>query len=189
MISWDEWPRMFLPVLLLAAVWTACVVDLHQRRIPNVLTLGAAGLGVTMQFTFGGMTGVVTAITGLAVGLMILMPGYLVRTTGAGDVKLMAAVGTFLGPLWIVLAGLLSLFTGALIAAGFAASTLLTKSVQSPWQRYGFMLRSLITTGRVFYVPPEQGEVMGRKFPFAVAIAIGTTITLILWWPEHGGQG
>ncbi len=189
MIPWDELPRILLPVLLLGAVWTACVFDLRQRRIPNVLTLGTAALGVTMQFTFEGMTGVFTAITGLGVGLMILMPGYLLRTTGAGDVKLMAAAGPFLGPFWVLLAGLASIVTGALIAAGFAASTLLTRSAQSPWQRYGFMLKTLVTTGRVFYVPAEEGEVMGRRFPFAVSIAIGTTITLLIWWPEMGPQG
>ncbi|WP_290652975.1 A24 family peptidase, partial [Aquisalimonas sp.] len=94
-----------LPVLLLGVVWLALAFDVRQRRIPNALTFGAAAMGVAAQAMLGGTTGLVTAVTGLAVGLAILLPGYLMRTTGAGDVKLMAAAGTFLGPFWALVAG------------------------------------------------------------------------------------
>lgn len=174
---------------LLTLVWVAFAFDVHQRRIPNALTLSAAVLGIVMQLLNGGTGGMMMAVSGLAVGFAILLPGYLMRATGAGDVKLMAAAGTFLGPSGVLLAGLVSIAAGALIAASLAAGSLLSASARTPWQRYGFMLRSLVTTGRFFYMPPKEGEVMGRRFPFALSIAIGTTITLVLWWPGLGVYG
>jgi prepilin peptidase CpaA len=171
------------PVLLLGVVWIALVFDLRQRRIPNRLTFAGVATGVVLHTVFGGAGGLLTAVAGLGVGLMILLPGYLLRATGAGDVKLMAAVGTFLGPYWVLAAGLLSILVGALIGAMFAASALVSRSSPSPWPRYGMMLKALMTTGRVSYVAPSQREVMGRRFPFAVSIALATTLTLALWWP------
>ena len=174
------------PVFLLGMVWTALAFDLRQRRIPNALTFGAAAAGLAVQTALVGATGLLMALTGLGVGLVILLPGYVLRVTGAGDVKLMAAAGTFLGPYWILVAGVLSILVGALIAAAFAASTLISKTSPAPWQRYGLMLKTLATTGRASYVAPATGEVMGRKFPFAVAVALGTTLTLVLWQPALG---
>jgi prepilin peptidase CpaA len=171
-----------LPVLVLGVVWIAFAIDLRRRRIPNALTFGAAAAGLVLQSLLGGTAGLSAAATGLGVGLVILLPGYLIRATGAGDVKLMAAVGTFLGPNWVLVAGVLSILAGGLIAAMFAASALISRSSPSPWPRYGLMLRTLVTTGRVSYMAPAQGEVMGRRFPFAVSIALGTTLTLALWW-------
>ena len=78
--------------VLAAALATAVVIDVRTRRIPNWLTgaLAAGGFGMA----FGG--GVVTpaqAALGLLTGLMLMMPGHIIGATGAGDVKLMAAVG------------------------------------------------------------------------------------------------
>ena len=186
MTMWSELSDILLPILLLGAVWAALAFDLRQRRIPNALTFGAAATGIAVQTALLGATGLLMALTGLGVGLLILLPGYILRATGAGDVKLMAAAGTFLGPYWVLVAGVLSILVGALIAAAFAASTLVSKTSPAPWQRYGLMLKTLATTGRASYVAPAEGEVMGRKFPFAVSIALATTLTLVLWQPSLG---
>ncbi len=180
--------QVLLPTLLLAAVWVATALDFHQRRIPNRLTVNAAILGIVLQSLIGGPSGLLAALGGLGVGLAILLPGYAVRTTGAGDVKLMAAAGTFLGPFWALVAGLASMVIGALVAVLFAASTIVSRTPKAPWQRYGLMLRTLVSTGRVSYIAPADGEVMGQRFPFAVSIALGTTATLALWWPSLAAQ-
>lgn len=145
--------------------------------------MAGAAMGILLQVVLAGPGGVLAAITGLLVGLVILLPGYLLGVTGAGDVKLMAAVGTFLGPLGVLQAALASILVGGVIALGFAASALVSRQSISPWGRYGLMVRTLVTTGRPLYIPPEEGEVMGRKFPFAVSIAIGTTAWMIWQWP------
>lgn len=165
--------------LVLALVWSAAGWDLSQRKIPNILIVVGIIVGTAVQVQLMGSEGFVDALGGLGVGLAILMPGYLMGTTGAGDVKLMAAIGTFLGPYNIFLAGLASIAMGGAIALGFMALSFLSSSSQSPWQRYGLMFKTLFHTGRPIYLTPAEGEVMGRKFPFAVSIALGTTLFLI----------
>jgi prepilin peptidase CpaA len=161
-------------VLLVPAVWS----DLRTRRIPNVLTLGGAVLGLLLQAALGGLEGLGSAATGWAVGFMLLLPGYLLGFTGAGDVKLLAAVGTFLGPQGVLVAGAASLAAGALLGIATVALSGGLQGLQSPWQRYGTMMRCLFTTGRVAYIRPAPGEVMGQRFPFALAIALGAVFAV-----------
>ncbi|MDI5987043.1 prepilin peptidase [Halomonas sp. M4R5S39] len=168
-----------LLVLVVAAVFW----DLYQRRIPNYLIMAGAAMGILLQAVQAGSGGVLAAITGLLVGLAILLPGYLLGFTGAGDAKLMAAVGTFLGPLGVFQAALASILVGSVIATGYIFFAVLFRQSSSPMARYGLMTKTLVTTGRPIYIAPEKGEVMGKKFPFAVSIAIGTTGWMIWQWP------
>ncbi|MCE8028005.1 prepilin peptidase [Halomonas daqingensis] len=165
--------------LLLAAA----IQDLLHRRIPNTLILAGAAVGILLQGWAAGAGGVLAAIYGLVVGLAILLPGYLMGFTGAGDAKLMAAIGTFLGPVGVLQAALISIFVGGIIAIGFALSALIHRQSISPWGRYALMMRTLVITGRPLYIPPAEGEVMGKKFPFAVSIALGTTAWIVWQWP------
>ena len=165
--------------LLLAAA----IQDLLHRRIPNTLILAGAAVVILLQGWAAGAGGVLAAIYGLVVGLAILLPGYLMGFTGAGDAKLMAAIGTFLGPVGVLQAALISIFVGGIIAIGFALSALIHRQSISPWGRYALMMRTLVITGRPLYIPPAEGEVMGKKFPFAVSIALGTTAWIVWQWP------
>jgi prepilin peptidase CpaA len=158
----------------LILVWVAACWDLRQRRIPNWLTFGGAAFGIVLHGGLAGIGGVAAATAGLAVGLGILLPGFLLRTTGAGDAKLMAAAGSLLGPQGALLAGLAGIAAGGIIAAAVALSSYAGAGAP-PWARYGLMLRTLVHTGRAAYIPPAEGEVMGRRFPFAVPIALGVT--------------
>ncbi|KXS37896.1 MAG: prepilin peptidase CpaA [Halomonadaceae bacterium T82-2] len=166
--------------ILLVFLGSAALWDLRQRRIPNALIMAGAIVGILLQGMVAGHGGALAAIEGLGIGLLVLMPGYLMGFTGAGDVKLMAAIGTFLGPYNVFLVALASIAVGGVIALGFAASALFSRNSPSPWPRYRLMVRTLVTTGKPIYVAPAEGEVMGRKFPYAVSIAIGTTLFL-LW--------
>lgn len=136
-------------------------------------------MGLLIQGVMAGPSGALAAFYGLLVGLAILMPGYLLGFTGAGDAKLMASVGTFLGPLGVLQAGGVSIVVGGIVGLCFAASAILNKSCVSPWSRYGLMIKTLVITGKPLYIAPKDGEVMGRKFPFAVSIALGTTVWMV----------
>ncbi|WP_152206446.1 A24 family peptidase [Marinobacter changyiensis] len=179
----DLWPAAVSVLLLL---WISAAWDLRHQRIPNLIVFTGAGIGTALQFVFFGFDGLLEAFSGLGLGLAIFMPGYLVGTTGAGDVKLMAAVGTFLGPYSVLIAGLASIAVGGVIALGFLFLALFSADAPSPWQRYGLMFRTLFATGRPVYLRPAEGEVMGRKFPFAVSIALGTSMFLIWQSPLNG---
>jgi len=94
----------FIPLIVIAISVVACVVDVRTRRIPNVLTFGAALGGVLIQVLVGGFQGALTAASGWLVGTLLFLPFFLLRGMGGGDVKLLAGIGAWLGPadtLWL----------------------------------------------------------------------------------------
>jgi prepilin peptidase CpaA len=98
---------VLLKALLLATIVLAAIFDLRYRRIPNWLNLSAISLGFGSNILLFHLHGFLLSILGLGCALLIYVPLYLVRGMGAGDVKLMAAVGSIVGPwnwLWIFLA-------------------------------------------------------------------------------------
>lgn len=161
--------------LLLVAVLVASVAtDLRSHRIPNVIIV----LGVGGAFALAGAGGwpkLGLAAAGFATGLVLFLPCYALAWMGAGDVKLMAVVGAFLGPLNTVLAAVAVLICGGavglmwVVCRGGGAAML---------RRYWEMLQCICRTGRCAYVPPAESEVAGKEMPFALAIALGTGWTL-----------
>ena len=100
----------------------AAAIDLRTRRVPNTLTGAAAAAGIVLAVTRFGEVGMVPAILGGLLGLTLMMPGYLFGATGGGDVKLLAAIGTLLGPERIVIAFFVMAIGGGLIALATAAA-------------------------------------------------------------------
>jgi len=87
-----------LKVVLICTVLAAGAFDLRYRRIPNWLNLSAIALGLGVNLFLFEFHGFVLALLGLGCSLLVYVPLYLVRGMGAGDVKLMAAVGAIVGP-------------------------------------------------------------------------------------------
>jgi prepilin peptidase CpaA len=101
-------------VVLIAGI--ACAIDLRTRRIPNLLTLGAAAGGLVFSLATGGLAGGISAVAGLAVGVVLMFIPFALGGMGGGDVKLLGALGAWLGPadaVWLVI------YTG--IAGGLIA--------------------------------------------------------------------
>jgi prepilin peptidase CpaA len=94
----------------------AAAVDLRTGRIPNALTAATVLAGLTLA-TFGFTTVTLPlALAGGALGFALMLPGRVFGATGGGDVKLMAALGTLLGPRQIVVAFLCSAIVGGVLA-------------------------------------------------------------------------
>ena len=74
----------------------ACATDLHDRRIPNWLTFGASAAALAVAYATGGQAGVQHAAGGWATGFFLFLPLFLLGGMGAGDVKLLAALGAWL---------------------------------------------------------------------------------------------
>ena len=87
-----------LKVLLIAIVLVAAIYDLRFRRIPNWLNLSGVILGIGVNTVLFARHGFVLALLGITFSLFVYVPLYLIRGMGAGDVKLMAAVGAIAGP-------------------------------------------------------------------------------------------
>jgi prepilin peptidase CpaA len=111
----------FAPAAAVATGIAACATDLAWRRIPNLLTFGSAGAGMAWHLWSGGIGGAGLALAGWTAGLALLLPLYLLRSIGAGDVKLLAAFGAWLGPMGAVLAGLYGTVAAGVLALVLAA--------------------------------------------------------------------
>ena len=75
----------------------ACATDLRGARIPNALTLSAIVAALTFHALAPAGVGLAAAGLGLLVGLLVFFPFFALGAMGAGDVKLMAALGAWLG--------------------------------------------------------------------------------------------
>lgn len=152
--------------VLMALLLIAAVIDVKTGRIPNWLVFGGALYAMAYNAFFPLFPrdiGILFALGGLAVGLVALLPLYLLRVMGAGDVKLMAMAGAFLGPSATVAAILATLVAGGLLAVAVAL-------------RSGQFARMLANVGGLTL---HDGASVG-KMPFGVAIAAGTIGYLIL---------
>jgi prepilin peptidase CpaA len=94
----------------------ACGFDLRSHRIPNVLTFGAAVAAFAVALATGGTTAFGWSVAGWLVGLVLFLPVYAVGGMGAGDIKLLATIGAWLGPLGAFHTALYTGIAGALLA-------------------------------------------------------------------------
>src|SRR6202035_5969212 len=85
-------------IFVIALTLVAGVVDFRTRKIPNLITIPGMVAGITLRTAMSGWPGAKVAVEGAALALALLLPLVLLRALGAGDWKLMGAVGAFLGP-------------------------------------------------------------------------------------------
>jgi prepilin peptidase CpaA len=157
---------------LAAGVIGATVVDLRTRRIPNVLTAALAAVGLGIAAAGLNVVSVGAAALGLVVGLALMLPGHVLGATGAGDVKLMAAVGSLMGPLLVVKAVLFTLVAGGVLAVMVAL-----------WRRR--LGLTIAGTARLIATPGEaRNEIAvapaAARFAYAPAIALGSMIAALI---------
>jgi prepilin peptidase CpaA len=155
--------------VLIAAVagsgGVSAAVDLRTRRVPNPLTFAIIVLGFTLAATHMGAVSVGGAVAGFIVGLVLMLPGHVIGATGAGDVKLFAAIGTLLGPSPMVMAFLYTAIAGGVLALAVAIQRRrLAESVERT--------ATLIRTGGGNVTEIEHASVDNR-FAYAPAIAAG----------------
>ena len=135
-------------------------------RVPNVLTLSIAALGFLLAATHWSGETPTGALAGFAVGLLLMLPGHVVGATGAGDVKLFAAIGTLLGPGHIAVAFLYTALAGGVIA-------LLTALRRRTLGRTIERAATLVRTGGG-NVTEIESAADDNRFAYAPAIVLGT---------------
>lgn len=160
--------------VLLALLATASVIDWRTYRVPNWLTAGGMAFGLIFNTAAHGfMGGLLPALAGLAAGLALLLPLYVLRVMGAGDVKLMAMVGAFLGISQIAYAVLFTLIAGGAAALLFAlyhrTTRRLAGNVAAIVQHVAFA-----AIAGVRPAPAASGHASAGRLPYAVSIAAGT---------------
>jgi prepilin peptidase CpaA len=162
-------------VAVASLVLSASVCDLWSRRVPNALTLGAAAVAIAMHGVMGGWSGVLLAASGCAVGLVLFFPLFALGGMGAGDVKLLAAIGAWLGPTGALWTGLYGAIAGGImalvvaLARGYASTAV---------RNVGALLRSWSVLG----VQPVEGLTLANeasvRLPYALPLAAGALVTL-----------
>ena len=165
-----------LMALLVAAAW----IDIKTNRIPNLLVFA----GIVFAVLYNGFypaylreNGWLVGLVGTGVGFIVFLPLYLLRAMGAGDVKLMAMVGAFLGPWPAVLAILWSSVAGGVLALGLL---LWTGNVRRGFNNVISLMRGNLLTAPIGHVDLQvSAAVSAGKLPYAVAIAAGTIAFLV----------
>jgi prepilin peptidase CpaA len=158
--------------VLAGGALSAAAIDLRTGRIPNGLTFGLAAAGLLMAGTGANGISLGAALAGLFVGALLMLPGHVLGATGAGDVKLLAAVGAIVGPAQIVNAFLLTALAGGLMAVAIA-------------HRRGRLAATLSGTGRLVKAPAETRRAVlapgaGNRFCYGPAIAAGSVLAALL---------
>jgi prepilin peptidase CpaA len=160
----------------IAVALMACVTDLRTRRIPNMLTFSAA-VGALGYHAFGGWIGLAGSIGGLLLGLALFLPIYLLRGMGAGDVKLLAALGAWLGPASVAWVAIYAAIAGGIMAVAVALGAgYLRPMLANVWL--------LLTHWRVSGVKPLDSVTLdggrGPRLAYAVPIAAGLLCAILL---------
>jgi len=167
-------PNFQITALLLIAA-LAVAGDIRTRRIPNVLTFGGALAALVYMGATSGLSGLESAAGGWLVGAALFFPFFALRGMGAGDVKLLAALGAWLGPndaIWLaIFAAMAGGVFGIVVAI---ASGYFRTALRNVWV--------MLTHWRVAGIQPVPGLTLtdskAPRLAYALPIAAGLVVTL-----------
>jgi prepilin peptidase CpaA len=174
-------PVPAIRILLSLIVIPAAALDIKTRRIPNWLSLSGVVLGIALNVFLFETSGLWFSLEGLGLAFAIYFVLYLLHGMGAGDVKLMAAVGAVAGPpYWLLILVLTSL-------AGAVAGLLLIAAKGRFRKTLDNILLILVSFrhGHLPYTANPQLDVrspQALRLPHAVMIAVGTLVAI--WAPR-----
>jgi prepilin peptidase CpaA len=167
-------------ILLGILVAAAAFFDIRSRRIPNWLVLAGIVAGFSWNvLSSPGWSGLGRAAAGFGLGFILYFPFYLLRARGAGDVKLLAAVGSITGPgncFWIF-------FLTAILGGAIAMFLLMFRGrVRKTLFNVAWIVRDIMHL-RAPYRSSEELDVTtpkGMRLPHAAMIAVGTVAFLFI---------
>lgn len=145
----------------------ALYYDLRYKRIPNRLCLFVLILGVITQMYFFQLQGLTNALLGGGVAFILLFPIFLIKALGAGDVKLMIAIGTLVGPYLLAWSIAYAIVFGAITSVLLAFYKTGWKGIKATVVRYYHCLYLKQ------YFEPNNGEAASLRVPYAPALALG----------------
>ena len=150
--------------------WCSRPIWIHGIIVSRTaLTFGGAVAGLAPQSYFGGFGALGSGFLGLAIGFVLFLPLY-PRRDGRRRCEADGAVGAFLGPSATLLAAAFTMIVGGVMAVAILASP----GARPLARRYFTTLNYLVVTGKLNHDGPREGEAAARRFPYALAIGLGT---------------
>lgn len=166
-------------VVLVVFTAVAAYLDLTTRRIPNWLTVPVFAAGIVFHLSTAGLTGLGLALGGFAVGFGTLLVLWLIGGGGGGDVKLMGAMGAWLGAPYTVILIILSTIVAALGSGLVLVFTLITGGYGKVKGRHFDRVRDKTRKGkRLTEEEKLKARTRRRLIPFALPVACGTWVIL-----------
>ena len=146
----------------------ACTTDTFKSKIPNLLNACLLVAGITINTMTMGMQGFLLSISGLALGVALLLLPYIMRGMGAGDVKAFGALGALIGPYNLLHVFVYMVFYGGGIALlhYLYHQTDIKKTLREGWDS---VCASVLTKEVEYIMPSSQKNTL--RFPYAVVIA------------------
>jgi prepilin peptidase CpaA len=156
---------------MIAVTLVAAVVDIRTHKIPNWLTVSAFFLGMTVRTVISGWPGAKASLEGAGLALVLLLPLVLMRALGAGDWKLMGAVGAFTGPVLF-----LFVLLGSVLVSGLMAMVemMRTRRVKETFGNLIVLVQGFFSFGLRAHPEISLDNPALLKLPFGVAVAIST---------------
>lgn len=160
---------ILLQTVLIGTAAVAVWCDLRERRIPNRLTIPAcvAALGLRALLGWDPLT---AGLLGLGAGFLVALPIFALGGLGGGDVKLVAAVGAFVGPSALVPTLLVAAIAGGLLALAFAVRE---RALGATLDNTGRLMNTLLSG----HAPKRTLDTPGAlAIPYALPIALGAMV-------------
>ncbi|WP_316897738.1 A24 family peptidase [Pseudodesulfovibrio indicus] len=169
--------EILVTVAIGVALIIAAITDIRNQRIYNWLTFPLILAGFATHTVFGGMAGLKFAAGGFALGFVAMAIPYFFGAMGAGDVKLMAGVGAWLGVEATFVAFLFTCIAGGVycIVVLIRDPSLFMRAMRNIWNT----LYVLVATRKMNFAPTSSGQALPRLC-YGVAIAVGTAVAMAL---------
>ncbi len=163
----DNWHVKFVAITLLVAAY----IDGKELRVPNWITFPMVLSGLVYQTYMGGLEGLGFGLWGMTVGLLTLLPLYSVGGMGAGDVKLMAGIGAWLGAAVIFNCFIVTVIVGAIMAV---AMVLWKKSWDKHYGQFIMIAMEFLTIKD----PRKLTDIAKERKPRMLLLPYGIPITV-----------
>lgn len=166
--NWPVW-------LLTAVLVVAAMIDGWKLKVPNWITFPLVVAGVVYNAVTFGWAGFGLSLVGTGVGLALLLPAYAVGGMGAGDVKLLAGVGAWVGPVVTLYAFCVSSILGGVIAV---AMVLIGRSWRRHFHQFWAICNEFVTVGdpeKLSAIAAERKSSM-MLLPYGIPIALGSIV-------------
>jgi prepilin peptidase CpaA len=155
----------------IALTISAAFLDWRSRRIPNWLTVPALFLGVVVHTALRGWHGTLFAVEGAGLVMALLLAPVVMRVLGAGDWKLMGAVGAFMGPVLVLFVLFGSIFLSGLMAV---IQMIRTHRVVETFRNMTVLVRGVFAFGLKANAQASLDNPHSLKLPFGIAVALAT---------------